>query len=487
MLPFASPPPPRAVPGPWPVADAWSPQGTGAPPMGAPRPLVPGDPLHAIDELADRWHRGGLAPGEEGPLLAALAGRLVACASGGGRALEDGLATRLFRLVCSDRHALRRLEEPVRGELLAALTRLETSSNRLLALVAGRARREILLQPATHGSAIEIGLKPFKEQHGSVRASVLLGASGQCYVVSNTQRRGGYGKFRLALDEAGHAWAIKEYRSPMAHSRSNRPKVTPVSQIQSEVAMTSSVGNGLRIRDAIDIDGKIYTVMPLMAGDMAQLAREGKIPPSARVEVARSVLRQLAAELLKLHDHGFVHRDVKPGNALWTEDGRIVLADFGFVARRPPGGALTGVTGTSGYSAPELLAGLPYGEAVDTWVSHSASSSRGKWSCPSGTDPAATAPPRRRSARPSPAGGGRCSAGTAGSSCPASVGVPRRATPSSPRCATRTPCCVASCSSACSIQTPAPGPPWARCSPSCRPSSPRRARPSSACTWCSRP
>jgi serine/threonine protein kinase len=58
-----------------------------------------------------------------------------------------------------------------------------------------------------------------------------------------------------------------------------------------------------------------------------------------------------------MHDLGFIHRDVKPGNVLFTEGGRAKLIDFG-VARAIEGGRHTqegSFVGTPGYVAPENI------------------------------------------------------------------------------------------------------------------------------------
>ncbi|MEM7277874.1 MAG: serine/threonine-protein kinase, partial [Pseudomonadota bacterium] len=46
-------------------------------------------------------------------------------------------------------------------------------------------------------------------------------------------------------------------------------------------------------------------------------------------ESARAILRELAAALQLIHDSGFVHGDVKPGNIMRMPDGHIKLLDFG--------------------------------------------------------------------------------------------------------------------------------------------------------------
>jgi serine/threonine protein kinase len=70
---------------------------------------------------------------------------------------------------------------------------------------------------------------------------------------------------------------------------------------------------------------------------------------------------QLALAVADLHEHGLLHRDLKPGNVLFssTPDGgeQLMLGDFG-MARALDRSALTLVGGTAAYSAPEQAAGL---------------------------------------------------------------------------------------------------------------------------------
>jgi len=76
-----------------------------------------------------------------------------------------------------------------------------------------------------------------------------------------------------------------------------------------------------------------------------------------------NLLDQIAAGLDYAHARGVIHRDIKPGNVLMTEDGRAVLADFG-LAWLLEGAHLTltgGVIGTPEYMAPEQAGG----EALD--------------------------------------------------------------------------------------------------------------------------
>ena len=86
----------------------------------------------------------------------------------------------------------------------------------------------------------------------------------------------------------------------------------------------------------------------------------------------RAALPQLARGLRALHVAGMVHRDVKPSNIRVTEDGRVVLLDFGLVAevepkRNPAEAGL--IVGTVAYMAPEQCAGdVPITPAADWYA-----------------------------------------------------------------------------------------------------------------------
>jgi hypothetical protein len=82
------------------------------------------------------------------------------------------------------------------------------------------------------------------------------------------------------------------------------------------------------------------------------------------------LLDQVAAGLDYAHARGVIHRDIKPGNVLMTEDGRAVLADFG-LAWLLQGAQLTmtgGVIGTPEYMSPEQASGEPFDHRSDVYA-----------------------------------------------------------------------------------------------------------------------
>jgi serine/threonine-protein kinase len=106
-------------------------------------------------------------------------------------------------------------------------------------------------------------------------------------------------------------------------------------------------------------DGFVFLAMEYLEGvDLAHvIRRDGPMP----WERTRAILLQVAAGLGAVHQHGIVHRDVKPGNVFLIErDGRsdfVKVLDFG-VAKVVAGAGVTdtgqgAVSGTPEYMSPE--------------------------------------------------------------------------------------------------------------------------------------
>jgi serine/threonine protein kinase len=115
--------------------------------------------------------------------------------------------------------------------------------------------------------------------------------------------------------------------------------------------------------DDIAGDGAPFLVMELLEGESvsAWLSRAGGTLPVPEV---LAVAEQLLEVLQVAHDHGIVHRDIKPGNVFVTTAGHTKLLDFGLARIRdgvlsliPTAAGI--VMGTAGYMAPEQARGAP--------------------------------------------------------------------------------------------------------------------------------
>ena len=111
--------------------------------------------------------------------------------------------------------------------------------------------------------------------------------------------------------------------------------------------------NAVTVFDVFDEDGCAYIVMELVRGlSLEELVeREGAMDPPRAAEIGLQLLGSLEAA----HAKGIVHRDVKPGNVLVTEDGSVKLTDFG-IATVASDSRITAsgiVLGSPSYIAPE--------------------------------------------------------------------------------------------------------------------------------------
>lgn len=82
-----------------------------------------------------------------------------------------------------------------------------------------------------------------------------------------------------------------------------------------------------------------------------------------------SIFRQLLSALSDVHEAGVVHRDLKPHNVMFREDGSLAMVDFG-IARVVGAPSITQqgtLLGTPNYMSPEMIAGKPVDARSDLY------------------------------------------------------------------------------------------------------------------------
>jgi serine/threonine-protein kinase len=119
-------------------------------------------------------------------------------------------------------------------------------------------------------------------------------------------------------------------------------------------------------------EGRPYIAMEFLDGESLadRLAREGRLPAAAAVDLLLAVMSAVAT----VHERGVVHRDLKPDNLflarLGTGETQPKLLDFGIAKVREAGLTLTGaVMGTPLYMSPEQAQGSKGVDAAsDQWA-----------------------------------------------------------------------------------------------------------------------
>ncbi len=127
----------------------------------------------------------------------------------------------------------------------------------------------------------------------------------------------------------------------------------------------------LPLHDSGEADGFLFYVMPYLEGETLRdrIDREKQLPVDEAVALASKV----AGALQHAHEHGVIHRDIKPGNIL-LQDGEPVVSDFGIaLALGVAGGTRlteTGLSvGTPFYMSPEQATGeQAVGASPDTYA-----------------------------------------------------------------------------------------------------------------------
>ncbi len=178
----------------------------------------------------------------------------------------------------------------------------------------------------------------------------LIGTSFGPYRILEQIGEGGMGVVYRGYQESLNRYvAIKVLRGELAR---NQEFIARFGQEARAVARLSHP-NILHVYDAGVVEGRQYMAMDYAeGGSVKDLLQRGPI----QAERAVSLAAQVADALDQAHQHGLVHRDVKPGNILLARDGRPLLTDFGIARALDASTRLTRTgasIGTPEYMSPE--------------------------------------------------------------------------------------------------------------------------------------
>lgn len=190
------------------------------------------------------------------------------------------------------------------------------------------------------------------------------------YQILHSLGVGGFGQVWLARDEELHVEvALKQIRMPgSALDVEQLQRVTRALREAQYAARLRDHPHVVTVHDVLEHEGEPWIVMQFVDGhSLAEmLRRDGRLPIGTVKRIAKAILSALRSA----HESGIIHRDVKPANVLLTDDGRVLLTDFG-IAVAVTETRLTDsnvIVGSPGYVAPERLQGGESSAAVDLFA-----------------------------------------------------------------------------------------------------------------------
>jgi hypothetical protein len=176
------------------------------------------------------------------------------------------------------------------------------------------------------------------------------------------------GRVWLARDEMLHRdVAIKEVVLPDGLTEAEHDELCQRTLREARAAGRLSHPNVVAVFDVVQAQGRPWIVMEhVRSRSLYQVIKDdGPVSPKRAAEIGLAVLAALRAA----HEAGVWHRDVKPGNVLLADDGRVVLTDFGLATFDGDGTVTRSgvILGSAQYISPERAREGASGPESDMW------------------------------------------------------------------------------------------------------------------------
>ena len=233
-----------------------------------------------------------------------------------------------YALGCLGPHQIDQVAQHLRGckQCLTSIDRLHLESDTIIG-----ALRRPASDPDLGGPAFEKAVADFLTEKPVPKAMAPLLGPGSLsrisYSRSTRRRRHGH-SLSCPSPPSEREVALKVVRGNWAGD----PMMVARFQREMRAAGLFRHPHLVQATDAGEVDGIHFLVMEYVPGlDLAALVRrDGALP----VADACEIIWQAAIGLQHAHEHGLVHRDVKPSNLRLTPDGEVKILDFGLALLR---------------------------------------------------------------------------------------------------------------------------------------------------------
>lgn len=176
--------------------------------------------------------------------------------------------------------------------------------------------------------------------------------------------KGSFGKVMLVRKkDTGKVYAMKVLNKRTIIERNEVEHTKSEKSILMKLSHPFLVG----LHYSFQTPDKLYFIMDYVNGGelFFHLQKDRKFTEDR----VRFYAAEIASGLEYLHTAGVIYRDLKPENLLLTNDGHIIMTDFGLSKEglHSSDDRTATFCGTPEYLAPEILEGARYGKAVDWW------------------------------------------------------------------------------------------------------------------------
>jgi len=158
----------------------------------------------------------------------------------------------------------------------------------------------------------------------------------------------------------GQTVALRFLPVQLSHSEVDRAR----SILEARAASTLTHPNICTVQAIKEHEGQMFIVMDYVEGEtLRKKLTAGPVQVRRAIEIGMQVAEGLAI----LHEHGMIHRNIKPENIMIRKDGVVQVMDFGLIRRGglSPEAREASTAGTAAYMSPELIQGHASDQRTD--------------------------------------------------------------------------------------------------------------------------